>query len=72
MYSLAEENYLKSIFHLEKEYEGGVSTNAIAVKMDTKPSSVTDMVQKLAEKEVLLYKKYKGTTTSDISASKCV
>jgi len=61
MYSLAEENYLKTIFHLEKECEGGVSTNAIAVKMDTKPSSVTDMVQKLAEKEVLLYKKYKGT-----------
>ena len=65
MYSLAEENYLKTIFHLEKEYEGGVSTNAIAVKMDTKPSSVTDMVQKLAEKEVLLYKKYKGTQLTE-------
>lgn len=65
MYSLAEENYLKAIFHLEKENEDGVSTNAIAVKMDTKPSSVTDMVQKLAEKKVLLYKKYKGTKLTD-------
>ncbi|MFT4697948.1 MAG: DtxR family Mn-dependent transcriptional regulator [Flavobacteriaceae bacterium] len=65
MYSLAEENYLKTIFHLEKEYEGGVTTNAIAVKMDTKPSSVTDMVQKLAEKKVLLYKKYKGTQLTE-------
>lgn len=65
MYSLAEENYLKTIFHLEKEYEGGVSTNAIAVKMDTKPSSVTDMVQKLAEKKVLSYKKYKGTQLTE-------
>ncbi len=61
MFSLAEENYLKTIFHLEQEYDGGVSTSAIAEKMDTKPSSVTDMVQKLAEKEVLSYKKYKGT-----------
>jgi DtxR family Mn-dependent transcriptional regulator len=45
MYSLAEENYLKTIFHLEKEYEGGVTTNAIAVKMDTKPSSVTQLTE---------------------------
>ena len=28
--------------------------------MDTKPSSVTDMVQKLAEKKLLSYKRYKG------------
>ena len=61
MYSLAEENYLKAIYHLEQKIQGEVSTNAIAERMETKPSSVTDMVQKLAEKEVLSYKKYKGT-----------
>ncbi len=61
MFSLAEENYLKAIFHLEKDHSTGVSTNAIAIKMDTKPSSVTDMVQKLADKELLSYQKYKGT-----------
>lgn len=61
MFSLAEENYLKAIYHLEQQTKGEISTNAIAERMDTKPSSVTDMVQKLAEKEVLLYKKYKGT-----------
>jgi DtxR family Mn-dependent transcriptional regulator len=60
MFSLAEENYLKAIYHLEHEFRGEVSTNAIADRMDTKPSSVTDMVQKLADKKVLLYKKYKG------------
>ncbi len=66
MYSLAEENYLKTIYHLEQESETGVSTNAIAERMETKPSSVTDMVQKLADKKMLSYKKYKGTTlTSD-------
>ncbi|HAV54372.1 MAG TPA: iron-dependent repressor, partial [Aequorivita sp.] len=30
MFTLAEENYLKAIFHLEHESAGEVSTNAIA------------------------------------------
>tara|TARA_B100001146_G_scaffold221995_1_gene233543 strand:- start:33751 stop:34413 length:663 start_codon:yes stop_codon:yes gene_type:complete len=60
MFTHAEENYLKAIFHLEQELQGEVSTNAIAEQMETKPSSVTDMVQKLADKELLSYKKYKG------------
>lgn len=65
MYSLAEENYLKTIFHLEQTAQKEVSTNAIADKMETKPSSVTDMVQKLAEKKLLSYKKYKGTQLTE-------
>lgn len=60
MFTLAEENYLKNIYHLEHEVQGEVSTNAIAERMETKPSSVTDMVQKLAEKGMVSYKKYKG------------
>ncbi|AVI50701.1 iron-dependent repressor [Pukyongia salina] len=60
MYSLAEENYLKAIYHLEQEVKGEVSTNSIADRMATKPSSVTDMIQKLAEKNLLSYKRYKG------------
>ncbi|HLW31676.1 MAG TPA: metal-dependent transcriptional regulator [Aequorivita sp.] len=65
MMTLAEENYLKAIFHLEFESGGDVSTNAIAESMDTKPSSVTDMVQKLAEKGMLIYKRYKGAQLTD-------
>ncbi|MGJ8665465.1 MAG: metal-dependent transcriptional regulator [Patiriisocius sp.] len=65
MYSLAEENYIKTIYHLQQEAGKEVSTNAIAESMDTKPSSVTDMVQKLAEKKILSYKKYKGTQLTD-------
>ncbi len=65
MMTLAEENYLKAIFHLELESEGEVSTNAIAESMDTKPSSVTDMVQKLAEKNMLIYKRYKGAQLTE-------
>lgn len=58
--TLAEENYLKIIFHLQKEENEVISTNAIATSIASKPSSVTDMVKKLAEKNVLVYKKYKG------------
>jgi len=64
MFSFAEENYLKTIYHLEQELQKEVSTNAIAHRIETKPSSVTDMVQKLAEKKMLSYVKYKGATFS--------
>ena len=63
--TLAEENYLKAIFHLEYANEGEVSTNAIADRMNTKPSSVTDMVQKLGEKKMLVYKRYKGVQLTE-------
>lgn len=62
MYSLAEENYLKAIYHLQQIQESGISTNAIANKMQTKASSVTDMVKKLSEKNLLTYIKYKGVS----------
>ncbi len=65
MFSLAEENYVKTIYHLEQERKGQVSTNAIADRMDTKPSSVTDMVQKLADKNVLSYEKYRGAQLTE-------
>ena len=58
--TLSEENYLKAIFHLEKKSKKGVSTNAIAEEMETKASSVTDMLKKLSEKKVLQYKPYQG------------
>tara|TARA_R110000787_G_scaffold6697_1_gene23245 strand:- start:552 stop:1205 length:654 start_codon:yes stop_codon:yes gene_type:complete len=65
MFTLSEENYLKAIYHLEAISGKGISTNAIAKKLETKASSVTDMVKKLAEKEVLVYKKYQGVILTD-------
>jgi len=62
MLSKSEENYLKAIFHLSVKTEKGISTNAISQQLDTKASSVTDMVKKLAEKELVFYKKYQGVT----------
>ena len=65
MFTFSEENYLKAIYHLGLESEKGVSTNAIAKKIEAKASSVTDMIKKLAEKKVLAYKKYRGVTLTD-------
>jgi DtxR family Mn-dependent transcriptional regulator len=65
MFTSSEENYLKAIYHLGLLAEKGVSTNAIAKKSDTKASSVTDMVKKLAEKKVLIYQKYQGVNLTD-------
>ena len=58
--SIAEENYLKAIFHLGEESEGRTGTNAIAQFMQTSAASVTDMVQRLADKKLVSYEKYKG------------
>lgn len=62
MLSKSEENYLKAIFHLSASIEKGVSTNAIAQRLETKASSVTDMVKKLADKDYVVYIKYQGVT----------
>ncbi|MBT8320356.1 MAG: metal-dependent transcriptional regulator [Eudoraea sp.] len=68
----SEENYLKAVYHLEKMNPGFIATNAIAEEMQTKPSSVTDMVKKLSEKGLLHYKKYQGVSLSSSGAKKAL
>ncbi|HJR99505.1 MAG TPA: metal-dependent transcriptional regulator [Flavobacterium sp.] len=63
--TFSEENYLKSIYHLTVLSSSGVSTNAIAEVMETKASSVTDMLKKLSEKDLVNYKKYQGVTLTE-------
>ena len=58
MITLSEENYLKAIYRLESNVPSGASTSSIANRMNTKASSVTDMVKKLADKGLVNYKKY--------------
>lgn len=63
--TLSEEDYIKAIYHLGKGTTASVSTNAIAEKMETKPSSVTDMVKKLSDKKLVDYKRYKGVSLTE-------
>ena len=58
-YSVAEENYIKSIYHLQQINES-VSTNALADHLKAKPASITDMLKKLQAKSLLNYNPYKG------------
>jgi len=62
MLSQTEENYLKTIYNLGLSNSKSVNTTLIAKNLETKPSSVTDMIQKLAEKELINYEKYKGVS----------
>jgi DtxR family Mn-dependent transcriptional regulator len=63
--TLSEENYLKAIYHLTIVSNADVSTNSIAEMMETKASSVTDMLKKLSEKELVHYIKYQGVSLTD-------
>jgi DtxR family Mn-dependent transcriptional regulator len=63
MLSLSEENYLKAIYHLQVAKQS-VTTNELSAFLKTKASSVTDMLKKLSEKNLVDYKKYQGVTLS--------
>ena len=60
--TFSEENYLKIIYHLSYEENIEVTTNAIAEAMQTKASSVTDMLKKLADKQLINYVKLTKNT----------
>jgi DtxR family Mn-dependent transcriptional regulator len=65
MLSFTEENYIKAIYKISQEGESTVSTNAIAEVMQTKAASVTDMLRRLHEKEIINYVKYRGVTLTE-------
>jgi DtxR family Mn-dependent transcriptional regulator len=65
MQSFTEENYLKTIYYLATRQAGEVSTNALAEMTATKAASVTDMLRKLADKQLIHYKKYQGVRLTE-------
>ena len=64
MLSSAEENYIKAIFKISDKKGIPVSTNSIADELETTAASVTDMIQKLSDKNLVFYEKYKGVSLS--------
>jgi len=65
MFTQSEENYLKAIFHLQQETEGGISTSSLSEKLATKAASVTEMIKRLADKNLVDYQKYYGVQLTD-------
>lgn len=66
MLSQTEENYIKAIFKITEVIQKPANTNAIAKKLGTSAASVTDMIKRLCEKELINYKKYQGVTLTQI------
>jgi DtxR family transcriptional regulator, Mn-dependent transcriptional regulator len=60
MLTSSEENYLKIIYQLSESGTKGVSTNDISGMTKTKPASVSDMLRKLSDKQMIEYRKYYG------------
>lgn len=60
MLSYTEENYLKAIYTLSEGGLKAVLTNEIAESLKTKAASVTDMIKKLSNKNLISYEKYYG------------
>jgi DtxR family Mn-dependent transcriptional regulator len=65
MLSTAEENYLKAIFKIAERDSRSVSTNALAAAMQTTAASVTDMLKRLSDKQLVMYEKYRGVQLTD-------
>lgn len=60
MLSITEENYLKAIYKIAEREGAPVNTNPVAAAMQTTAASVTDMIKRLSDKQLLTYEKYKG------------
>ena len=58
--STAEENYLKAISKVANQLGGPATTNAVAEELGTSAASVTDMFNRLADKELVNYKSRRG------------
>lgn len=65
MNTLTEENYLKCIYKLSIAIPDGITTSAIADEMKTKSATVTDMLKKLSDKNLIDYEKYYGVKMTE-------
>ncbi|GAA4416930.1 metal-dependent transcriptional regulator [Nibrella viscosa] len=65
MHTFTEENYLKTIYNLAGRQEGEVSTNSLAEMTATRAASVSDMLKRLSEKQLIHYKKYQGVRLTE-------
>jgi DtxR family Mn-dependent transcriptional regulator len=60
MLSSTEENYMKALLRItsEQEANGEAGTNQLALKLNVRPATATDMLKKLKEKGLVDYRKY--------------
>jgi DtxR family Mn-dependent transcriptional regulator len=68
MISSTEENYLKAIYKISEKDKNAAGTNAISERMKTTAASVTDMLKRLSDKQLINYEKYRGVTLTSEGA----
>jgi DtxR family Mn-dependent transcriptional regulator len=59
MHTQAVEDYLKTIYEIERE-QGKVATTVLAEQLNVAPASATGMIKKLAEMNLVAYEPYRG------------
>lgn len=71
--SLTEENYIKAIWSINLQNEGGgVSTNELSAHLHNKAASVTDMLKRLSEKKLVHYEKYRSVSLTQVGEKMAV
>ncbi|MCS7027715.1 MAG: metal-dependent transcriptional regulator [Bacteroidia bacterium] len=64
MLTVTEENYLKAIYKCQTTHTVATTTQ-LAELLNTTAASVTDMLKKLCEKNLVIYAKYQGACLSE-------
>jgi len=54
------EDYLKAIYQLQHRTDGRVKTSEIATELGVEPPTVSNMIEKLGDRDLVDYEKYKG------------
>lgn len=64
----SEEDYVEMIYRLNLENDK-VQVKDISKKLNIKPSSVTKMIKKLSDKNIIIYKKYDNVELTSLGES---
>ena len=65
MLSDVMEDYLKAIYHLQRETDERITTSAIAEELEVTSPTVTSMLEKLEDRGLVDREKYRGATLTD-------
>ncbi|MCO6452377.1 MAG: metal-dependent transcriptional regulator [Caldilineales bacterium] len=64
MQTQAVEDYLKTIYEIQREH-GKVATTVLAERLDVAPASATGMIKKLAEMNLVAHEPYQGVRLTE-------
>lgn len=62
MTTVAMEDYLKAIYHGQKECDGAVQTSTVADRLEVSLPSVSAMFRRLEHRGLVEHEKYRGVT----------